>query len=202
MGKAEENKLKKRTALLSHAFSLFINNGVPNTTISDIVDHAGVAKGTFYTYFKDKDDLIEKLIAQKGEQLLAAAIHALQSTPTVTTVEDKLVFIADYLIDELAKDPRLLKFMNKNLTFGFLSKALTREEIRSELDIRALYYELLSSDGSKWSNPDLMLYTIFELVSSTCHTIILKKEPVDITEYKPYLFQCIRNIIEVFRIES
>lgn len=46
------------TALLSHAFSLFIDKGITNTTISDIVNNIGVAKGTFYSYF-----LIEKLVS-------------------------------------------------------------------------------------------------------------------------------------------
>ena len=56
MGKAEENKQKKRSALLSHAFSLFLNKGISDTTISEIADHAGVGKGTFYFYFKDKEE--------------------------------------------------------------------------------------------------------------------------------------------------
>ena len=199
MGKAEENKQKKRTALLSHAFSLFINKGIPNTTISDIVNNAGVAKRTFYSYFKDKDDLIEKLVAQKAEQLLAASIEELEKHTEVDTVEEKIIFIANDLLDRLTLDTRLLKFINKNLSYGFISRALSREDIKSELDIPALY-KMLESDGSKWENPSLMLYTIFELVSSTCHTVILKSEPVNFEEYKPYLFKCIRSIIEVFRV--
>ena len=81
MGKAEENKRKKRTALLSQAFSLFMNKGITNTTISEIVEQADVAKGTFYIYFKDKDDLIEKLITQKAEQLLINALDAYSVYP-------------------------------------------------------------------------------------------------------------------------
>ncbi|MGN0161191.1 MAG: TetR/AcrR family transcriptional regulator [Lachnospiraceae bacterium] len=200
MGKAEENKQKKRTALLSHAFSLFINKGISNTTISDIVNNAGVAKGTFYSYFKDKDDLIEKLVAQKAEQLLMAVINDLEQHPEVTSVEEKIIFIADDLLNRLSVDTKLLKFINKNLTYGFISKALSREDVKNKLDVLAIYYEMLESDGSKWDNPDLMLYTIFELVSSTCHSVILKGEPVCFEEYKPYLFKCICGIIEVFKI--
>ena len=48
MGKAEENKLKKRESLLDTAFKLFTEKGIHNTSISDIVEQAGVAKGTFY----------------------------------------------------------------------------------------------------------------------------------------------------------
>ena len=54
MGKAEHNKQQKRDSLLESAFSLFIDNGFNKTSISDIVNQAGVAKGTFYLYFSDQ----------------------------------------------------------------------------------------------------------------------------------------------------
>lgn len=202
MGKAEENKQKKRTALLSHAFSLFMKKGIGNTTISEIAQQAGVGKGTFYFYFKDKEDLIEKLIAQKAEQLLLNAMHALEAHPETVKVEDKLILIADSLLEQLNNDSRLLKFINKNLNFGIFKKALLREEVKSDLDVAAAYEELIHSDGSEWKDSMLMLYTIVELVSSTCHSIILHEDPVDLEHYKPYLFECIRKIMEVFRAEE
>lgn len=199
MGKAEENKRKKKSALLTHAFSLFMNKGISNTTISEIAEHAGVGKGTFYFYFKDKEDLIEKLIAQKAEQLLIQAMHTLSEHPEAQTAEDKLVLIADSLLEQLKNDFGLLKFINKNLNYGIYKKALLREEVVSDFDVMATYYEILNSDGSKWKEPTLMLYTIVELVSSTCHSIILNQDPVDLEYYKPYLFECIRKVVEVFR---
>lgn len=202
MGKAEENKQKKRTALLSHAFTLFMNKGITNTTISEIAQHAGVGKGTFYFYFKDKEDLIEKLIAQKAEQLLINAMNALDAHSETLKVEDKLILIADSLLEQLNSDSRLLKFINKNLNFGIYKKVLLREEVKSDFDIVSAYDDLIHSDGSEWKDPMLMLYTIVELVSSTCHSIILNQDPVDLEHYKPYLFECIRNIVEVFRADT
>lgn len=176
-----------------------MNQGIGNTTISEIAQHAGVGKGTFYFYFKDKEDLIEKLIAQKAEQLLLNAMNALEAHPETVKVEDKLVLIADSLLEQLNNDSRLLKFINKNLNFGIFKKALLREEVKSDLDVAASYEELIHSDGSQWKDSMLMLYTIVELVSSTCHSIILNQDPVDLEHYKPYLFECIRKIVEVFR---
>jgi AcrR family transcriptional regulator len=199
MGKAEENKKKKRNALLSQAFSLFMNKGIAGTTISDITESAGVGKGTFYFYFKDKEDLIEKLIAQKAEQLFMHALERLREQPEQLSVEDTLIFIADDLVEQLIQDSKLLKFINKNLNYGIYKSALTREEIKSEFDILATYYQIIETDGSEWNDPILMLYTIVELVSSTCHSIILEQDPVDYEYYKPYLFACIRSIVSVFR---
>lgn len=66
MSKVEENKKRKKTALLDTAYHLFTQNGYQKTSISDIVSQAGVAKGTFYLYFKDKTDIRYKLIAHPG----------------------------------------------------------------------------------------------------------------------------------------
>ena len=52
MGKLESNKKKKEDALYNTAFELFTTKGTNKTTISDIVEKAGVAKGTFYLYSK------------------------------------------------------------------------------------------------------------------------------------------------------
>ena len=69
-GKASQNKRRKRESLLNNAFELFTQKGITDTTISDIVEKAGVAKGTFYLYFKDKYDLRDRLVRHKAELIL------------------------------------------------------------------------------------------------------------------------------------
>ena len=66
MGKLQENKLKKRQALLDAAYELFMEQGAGKTSIDNIVTRARVAKGTFYLYFTEKvlalaDCLLEEL---------------------------------------------------------------------------------------------------------------------------------------------
>ena len=65
MGKIDKNKQIKRESLLETAFRLFTSKGIQKTSISEIVEDAGVAKGTFYLYFKDKYDIRNKLVAQE-----------------------------------------------------------------------------------------------------------------------------------------
>ena len=58
MGRVEENKNEKKTRRsFATAYELFTTKGINSTAISDIVEKAGVAKGTFYLYFKDKYDI-------------------------------------------------------------------------------------------------------------------------------------------------
>ena len=67
--KIEEKKDVKEKSLLTSAFELFTEKGFKETSIQEIVDNAGVAKGTFYLYFKDKYEIQNKLISKKSREL-------------------------------------------------------------------------------------------------------------------------------------
>ena len=69
MGKIELNKLQKQTSLLNTAYELFTTKGVNKTSIAEISKAAGIAKGTFYLYFKDKYDIRNKLISHESSKL-------------------------------------------------------------------------------------------------------------------------------------
>ena len=60
MSKISEKQQNKRTSILDAAYELFIEKSFKNTSIDDVVKSAGIAKGTFYLYFKDKHDLMER----------------------------------------------------------------------------------------------------------------------------------------------
>ena len=53
----ELKKDAKRQALISEGERLFERYGYRKVTVEEIVAAAGVAKGTFYLYFKTKDAL-------------------------------------------------------------------------------------------------------------------------------------------------
>ena len=61
MTKRQENALKTRQKLLDTAESLLKTNGLNALCVEDITKKAGVAKGTFYIYFKHKEDIVAEL---------------------------------------------------------------------------------------------------------------------------------------------
>lgn len=199
MGKVEANKFKKLNTILDSAFDLFTNQGVENTSIADIAKHAGVAKGTFYLYFQDKHELRNRLIYHKSSKLFKEAADALESVSacksTPMSFEDKIVFIADYIINKLSENKILLSFISKNLSWGVFKKALTNNPTDTEVDFKEIYYKMLTEEETQFKEPEIMLFMIVELVGSTCFSAILYEEPADITVIKPYLFNTIRAII-------
>lgn len=58
MGKRQIEAEKTRIKLIKAAKKLFDTNNPKNIKVEDITKEAGVAKGTFYTYFKNKEDII------------------------------------------------------------------------------------------------------------------------------------------------
>ena len=55
----------KRDRILRAAISIFSRKGYFNSKISEIARQAGVADGTIYLYFKNKDDLLISLFEEK-----------------------------------------------------------------------------------------------------------------------------------------
>jgi AcrR family transcriptional regulator len=73
---------QRRNDLLDAAESLVVEKGVGATTLDDVTRRAGVAKGTFYLYFKSKDDLVLGLQQRFGERLAERVVAATRSAET------------------------------------------------------------------------------------------------------------------------
>jgi AcrR family transcriptional regulator len=59
-----------RQALLEAAEQTFAEQGIEGARIEDIAARAGIAVGTFYNYFQDRDDLLAALAAARRETLV------------------------------------------------------------------------------------------------------------------------------------
>ena len=197
MGKAEENKKLKRNKLLETAFTLFTTRGSKDTSISDIAKEAGVGKGTFYLYFKGKEDIEARIISHRTDQVFSHAFDVLAKYDgEIFSFEDKVVVIINDILDQFAEDHLLLKFIYKNLSWGVFKSAMeifsTEEQFRS---YEALH-KLVSEEQNNWEDPDMMFFAIIELVSSTCYEVIMRSDPVPLEKYRKYINRYIRSIIK------
>lgn len=197
----KNDKEEKENRLLNTAFRLFTEKGIKETSIQEIVDNARVAKGTFYLYFRDKYEIRDILIVKKSQKLFEDSLKSLRKN-YISDFSDSIIYIINYVIDELTKNPLLLKFISKNLSWGVYNKAVlniydkTGNDTNNELTLHDLFINGIKENNIKLSNPDVTLFMIIELVGSTCFNSILYKEPLPIEEYKPYLYKTIRNLIK------
>lgn len=191
-------KDNKEERLLDEGFKLFTTKGLKNTSIQDIVNKANVAKGTFYLYFKDKYELHDILIMKKSKKLFNDALNSLNKSK-VTDFVDQIIYIVDYVIDELVKDPILIQFIAKDLAWGVFNKTILELYSREEAEedgLVSLFLTGVEENNIKLDNSQVSLFMIIELVSSTCFTSILYSEPLPIKEYKPFLHKEIKKILQ------
>lgn len=58
----KEKLIKKREAIITASRDLFAINGYENTKVEDITRSINISKGSFYTYFKTKEDVLFEVI--------------------------------------------------------------------------------------------------------------------------------------------
>ena len=110
-------------------------------------------------------------------------------------LDDKIVFIIDSIINELIDRPNILKFIQKNLSLGLYSEKLTDLLDSEELGIKELFINEVKEKNIPLEYPEMTLFMIIELVSSTVFTSIVEKQPLPIVEFKPHLYKTIRLLI-------
>lgn len=189
-----KKELKEKELLLA-AYKLFTSKGIEKTSIDDIVKMAKVGKGTFYLYFKDKYEILNKIILKKSNQIIKDCLEKTDKLEIVDFKERTLIFI-DHIIKVFEGNQSLLKLINKNISWGLYRKAIMDpkeyEEVKHVLDV---FMDNLINEGMNREEAEMTLFMIIELVGSVCYTTIIFKEPTDIDTIRPVLFKKIRAMI-------
>ncbi|MBP5608336.1 MAG: helix-turn-helix transcriptional regulator [Lachnospiraceae bacterium] len=192
--KTELKKKKKKHSLMDAAFELFTEQGFGNTSISDIVERAKVAKGTFYLYFKDKYDLRTIITMHKAEQVFLKAWEEAGIKKDME-FEDVVLELSSSIIDILAKDKTLTFFLVKNLSFGVFQR---EDKNREGLDFHAMVHEILEHSQKKYRDPEILLFLLFEFLGSASYSSVIEGVPVPITELKPHLLDTLKGILKMY----
>ncbi len=69
MARQSKDPEERRLELMEKAQELFFSRGYTRTSVAQITDALGVAKGTFYYYFDSKQDLLEQLAESRSEEV-------------------------------------------------------------------------------------------------------------------------------------
>ncbi|MDO5112438.1 MAG: TetR/AcrR family transcriptional regulator [Clostridia bacterium] len=64
---------ERKNEILDAASALFSQKGFDATSVNDILERVGIAKGTFYYYFQSKEEVMDALIDRVSAHMLAAA---------------------------------------------------------------------------------------------------------------------------------
>ena len=144
-------------------------------------------------YFQLADQTVSA--AEKYSERIACNIRLFEIFTAIDMIII-IIFIINHIVDELNSNQTLLTFISKNLSWGIFKEALTTKVASDDINFKDVYYEMINAEDISLEEPEKMLFLIVELVSSTCYSAILYKEPADIDTIKPYLFKTVRAIIK------
>ncbi len=107
------NRKKREHLILDAAVRVFAREGYSKTSVSEIIDEADVARGTFYLYFKSKKDIFTSLLDRFMMELAqnVAKINALHSHGSIEDLAQHFRDMASDLIQTLTHNRLLAKII-------------------------------------------------------------------------------------------
>src|SRR4030081_19 len=95
---ARQGRGERRDAIIAAALEEFSVRGFAATRLDDVARRAGVAKGTIYLYFRDKESLFQELVRAMVSPLVGAITTApLHDVPIRAVIE----MIVDVFVNEI-----------------------------------------------------------------------------------------------------
>jgi AcrR family transcriptional regulator len=98
-----ERAADRRQAIIEAAFETFIEQGYAATRLDDVAKRAGVAKGTIYLHFKDKQALFEELVRSA---IVPLASRLTEAPPVTGSIRAVLENFAGNFVREVATTRR------------------------------------------------------------------------------------------------
>lgn len=147
----QKDKSEKYNKILKSAGAVFAEFGFYKATISQIAARAGVADGTLYLYFKNKDDILYQFISFKTDLVFEKMHDAVKKGQTA---EEKLRNLIRCHLAEFQND--------KNMAIIFQSEVRYLRDIESQIkDISKMYLDLLSDIIEQGQTEGSMRHDLF-----------------------------------------
>ncbi len=195
MAAAQEKKLEKKRRIIESAYQLFQSKNIYNTAVDDIVKAAGIARGTFYLYFKDKSDLIEQLLFFKSAESMKAIMKQMtEKADSFTDIRDySRAFISMY-IDFLVGQKETLALLDKNISacMRFFPEFYDDEAQK----LYAGVVETFTDSGYSEAELAKRIYLIVGMIGNACADAIAYGRPYPIEEIREPLIRAALCILE------
>jgi AcrR family transcriptional regulator len=160
-----------RVALLEGARTVFERDGFLDAKISDIAAAAGVATGSFYTYFTDKEDVFDALVDATQEEMLHPGVQtsAPPDDPIARIEESNRAYLEAY-----RRNAKLMRLFEQVSTIdeGFRQQRLTRSLKFRRRNARMI--RLLQKEGKADPelDPDLVSLALGGMVSRLAYSVL------------------------------
>lgn len=134
-GKRELTKTQNRQTILNAARQVFADMGYGATTVRDIIRATPLASGTFYNYFKSKEEVYQALRAEVALTIRPRLREARQNATTIKAfLSDTIRIYFDYIATEKDNHRLIRAGVTAQLRLDTPEVIAGFEELRQDLE--------------------------------------------------------------------
>ncbi len=113
LSRAERQRLQLQADILDAAFMEFSERGYHQTAISDIAKRVGIGHGTFYRHFENKRDILQHVISETMQKIMALLTgdNAPQAVNNIEEYREQCERISEKLRTFARENPLTLKLL-------------------------------------------------------------------------------------------
>jgi AcrR family transcriptional regulator len=190
---------RTRTALVDAARRVFERDGFLTARVTDIADAAGVAHGSFYTYFPGKKAILAAVLAELQEEMLHPRLSraALEDDPAGTIHDANRAYLESYrrnaglmaLLEDMAAIDEDFRQLRRERTEAFVA--------RNARAIRRLQKQRLADAEL---DPEIAALAISSMVSRTAYAAFVWGRNRRATDFDAVLRTVTRLWLNALRI--
>ena len=197
-GRREERKAQNRAKLLAAARKVFAEKGLGEATARDIVRETDLATGTFYNYFRGKEEVFRALLAE-FEQRVSDATLPLRRDMSLS-IEQRVEYGARAFCQVVAEDRELFCVLRRNAgTFAMLPAQT----------VFSTGMEEFSEDLDQWSDegslPGVDLAYFSAAIAGAAMQVanrMIEREPPDVEGATRFLSMTVMSMIAALSAEA
>ena len=183
----------KKDLIINAAIKVFAKKGFYNAKVADVAKMAGVADGTIYLYFKNKDDLLISLFETKMEEILRQFSFYLNAETSPEKKLCKFIHLYFQMIEEdqdlaevfqvelrqsskFLKDYHNQKFIDfLNMIGGIIHEGQTSGKFRQDINIhnmKLIIFGALDELARQWILTENTKHDLKQTADETSKTFI------------------------------
>lgn len=152
--------VEKRDAILQAAMELIAEHGFHEAPMSMIADKAGVGTGTIYSYFENKDGLIQHLFSELRERIMA---HLHEGYSAEKSLHERYIHLITKLINYCIENPMHFRFMEQYMNSPYGVTVRREKLFRESIDESDIFQTLFDQGVAQKILKDFPLPVYFAL---------------------------------------
>lgn len=164
-----KNPEERRAELIAIAGKLFVEEGYNNVKVSDIVKQAKVAQGTYYYYFKTKQDVLVSVI-ESMIAVMATELKQLAENKQMTYTE-RFTVIMRRMLTPLDANAPIMKLVNNASETSHRTMDTLRTNMVLPIVTKLIIDGAAAGEFKKYNNHAEIVQIMFEGISSALHSV-------------------------------